>query len=218
MPKKKSFADFIDDCKKVNNHENFDFYGETFDGYNKKMKIKCKVCGDIFARTPANHIHLLHKCGNCSGIKKHTLQSFIEKSSKIHNNKYRYTEAIYVHNKLPIIITCPEHGNFNQRPDDHMKGRGCDKCGGSSNSNTEDFIEKSNKIHDNFYSYDKVTYTRNSKKVIITCPVHGDFLQKPNSHLNGYGCQKCLYKNETKTGKYIKEIFGIDANLSLIHI
>ena len=56
---------------------------------------------------------------------------------------------------------------------------------------TEIFIECAKKIHSNKYDYSKTKYTKAREKVIITCPKHGDFLQTPNSHLNGNGCPKC---------------------------
>lgn len=53
------------------------------------------------------------------------------------------------------------------------------------------FIERSNKIHNYFYNYDKVVYINNCTKVVITCPIHGDFLQSPDAHLTGKKCSKC---------------------------
>jgi len=34
--------------------------------------------------------------------------------------------------------------------------------------------------------------------VIITCHIHGDFLQKPAKHFGGSGCQRCHNKTEGK--------------------
>lgn len=57
--------------------------------------------------------------------------------------------------------------------------------------NYENFIKKSNEIHNSFYSYDKVVYKNTEEKVIITCPNHGDFLQTPHDHSDGHGCPEC---------------------------
>lgn len=59
------------------------------------------------------------------------------------------------------------------------------------NSKFEDFLNKANKVHNNFYSYDKVNYTNARSKIIISCPIHGDFEQLPYNHLMGKGCNKC---------------------------
>ena len=59
------------------------------------------------------------------------------------------------------------------------------------NSNTKDFTEKARKIHGHTYNYDKVNYKNAIEKIIITCSLHGDFLQTPNNHLSRYGCKLC---------------------------
>ena len=55
----------------------------------------------------------------------------------------------------------------------------------------EDFIKRSNTIHNNKYDYSKTIYVKASEKVIITCPIHGDFEQTPNNHFAGKGCPNC---------------------------
>lgn len=66
--------------------------------------------------------------------------------------------------------------------------------------NTVDFVKKANKVHSNKYSYDKTQYVHSQIKIIIVCPIHGDFEQLPANHLHGRGCQKCG-KVEAKTPK-----------------
>ena len=39
----------------------------------------------------------------------------------------------------------------------------------------EEFIQRALLIHNNKYLYDKVNYINTQTKVIITCPIHGDF-------------------------------------------
>ena len=55
----------------------------------------------------------------------------------------------------------------------------------------DEFIEKSRQIHNNKYDYSKCCYVNNRSKVVITCPLHGDFEQLAGNHLAGYGCKKC---------------------------
>lgn len=89
-------------------------------------------------------------------------------------------------------------------PDNLISGkRGCPKCGISRRGQykkltTEDFIQKSNQIHNNYYNYDKTIYELSSQKVIITCPMHGDFEQTPNHHLSGEGCPICKQSSGEK--------------------
>lgn len=75
----------------------------------------------------------------------------------------------------------------------------------------EEFIIKSNLKHNYKYGYEKVEYINNKSKVIITCPVHGDFLQMPKSHyLNGSGCQICYGNNRKTSSDFIE-------NSNIIH-
>lgn len=61
------------------------------------------------------------------------------------------------------------------------------------------FIEDGKLIHNSKYSYDKTIYNGAHIKCIITCPIHGDFEQTPNSHITKkYGCRKCGRDKVTK--------------------
>lgn len=56
---------------------------------------------------------------------------------------------------------------------------------------TAEFIAAARGVHGGKYSYDKASYMGALKKLIITCPIHGDFEQTANSHLQGRECRKC---------------------------
>ncbi len=138
---------------------------------------------------------------------KLTTEQFIERSTITHSDKYIYTKTDYITNKVPVIITCPTHGDFTQVPSHHMNGSECPTCARlkvsqilavKNASNTADFITKATKVHGNTYDYSKVEYINSKTKVTIICPAHGEFTQTPNDHLDGCGCTICKYKN-TKT-------------------
>lgn len=48
-------------------------------------------------------------------------------------------------------------------------------------SPTEIFKQKATNIHNGKFSYEKTLYIHSKKKVIITCPKHGDFEQSKES-------------------------------------
>ena len=125
--------------------------------------------------------------------KRNTIAQFIERAKDKHNDKYDYSKVVYINNKTKIIITCPIHGDFEQRPDKHLKGESCPSCGGSKKITFDEFKDKSKEVHNNKYDYSKVVYTHSKEKVIITCPIHGDFEQRPHNHLRGEGCRSCSY-------------------------
>jgi hypothetical protein len=66
----------------------------------------------------------------------------------------------------------------------------------------DEFIEKAKKVHGDKYNYDNVNYVGSKTPVEIICHKedkngneHGPFLQIPNSHLSGKGCQECRKEN-----------------------
>jgi hypothetical protein len=127
-------------------------------------------------------------CPKCAN-KNVTTKEFIEKSKLIHGDKYDYSKVDYKYSNKDVIIICKIHGDFLQIPNTHLNNHGCSKCAGIAKSNTTEFIENAKLIHGDKYEYFKVDYKNNITKVIITCKVHGDFLQTPKSHLKGHGCQ-----------------------------
>lgn len=59
--------------------------------------------------------------------------------------------------------------------------------------NTQKFIEKSKELFGDKFDYSKVEYQSTKKKVIIICPIHGEFEQSPETHLKSKcGCPKCV--------------------------
>ena len=72
--------------------------------------------------------------------------------------------------------------------------------------NTESFIAEATEIYGDRYDYSKVEYKNRDHRVIIVCPVHGDFQVYAREHLDGKGCPKCE-KGERFLAK-LKEKFG----------
>jgi Zn finger protein HypA/HybF involved in hydrogenase expression len=140
--------------------------------------------------------------------KAFTNKEFIKRAENVHkdindDSLYDYSKSNYIGSKYMVTIICKKCGNeFNQRASHHLNGSGCKKCANKKLSelkisNTDDFIKKSKKIHNNKYSYD-VQYYNNKTKIKIHCNECGnDFKQTPQSHLNGNGCIKCAKKQHS---------------------
>ena len=72
--------------------------------------------------------------------------------------------------------------------------------------NKYEFIEKAKAIHGDKYDYSKVEYKNTGDKVIIRCPIHGDFEKTPMNHLKGQGCPKCSKEQKhSTTEEFIKK-------------
>jgi len=112
-----------------------DLYDYSESVYINKRSPITIICGQhgAFIQKPDNHINGGTGCPTC-GIesrktkRRKTLEQFILEANKIHDNKYTYSLVDYVNTDTHVIITCNEHGNFEQRPHDHLVGNGCPAC------------------------------------------------------------------------------------------
>lgn len=171
-----------------------------------KIQVICKKHGEFLI---SQYHHLKGSgCKICNGGSKYTTEEFIKKAEEIHGNKYDYSLVNYIDKKTPITIICNIHGEFLQKPSDHINFCGCQKCGKAYKRSKEEFIKESSKIHNNFYIYDKIEYINTKHKIIITCPNHGDFEQFPERHLTGQGCPKCNLKSQNKLFEKLKNSFN----------
>jgi len=144
-------------------------------------------------------------------------KNFIARAIKSHGTKYDYSKVVYLGPHVKVTIICPEHGEFEQTPDSHVRNHGCPKCNGGVKINLAAFLLKANKKHNNKYDYSKVTFDKTSEKIKIGCPEHGEFEQTVSNHLFGYGCQACglltRSNNRTKNNEYfIKKSIEVHGN------
>lgn len=157
------------------------------------------------------HINISTKYGICSittqtllNSKDITIKSavnkteyFINRFNDLFGDIFDFSKFVYNSSRTHSTVICKQHGEFKIKPNNLMSGYGCVKCANDKisdkmKSTTDEFISKANIIHDNFYKYDNSVYGENNKsKIIITCPLHGDFSQTISDHLSGYGCKEC---------------------------
>ena len=131
---------------------------------------------------------------------KLTTEEFVEKSKKVHGEKFNYSLVNYINKRTKVKIICKNHGIFEQLPSNHLIGRGCAKCSGKGLT-IKEFIERCQKIHKNTYDYSLVDDTRSFAKIKIICKNHGEFEQSTNNHLAGAGCHKCFLENRIPTNE-----------------
>lgn len=129
---------------------------------------------------------------------KLTTEQFIQKAREVHGDKYDYSLVDYINSSTKVKITCHEHGEFEQVPNNHLQGAGCIKCSRKV-INKEQFVERARKVHGDKYDYSMVEYLEMRNKIKVICPQHGEFEQRAFAHLKGQGCRKCYVKRNTTT-------------------
>jgi hypothetical protein len=203
--------EFLDRFRKVHG-ERYDYSLVEIKGCMEKIDIICPEHG-IFKKTPSKHVSG-QGCPECSRVLKNqeksmTTEDFVKKATEVYGSKYDYSLSKYTRSCIKIKIICPKHGVFEQTPNNHLMGYECMKCSIEQNaenrrSNSEEFIVKAKKVHGDKYDYSKVCYFDNRTKIVIVCPLHGEFIQEPSSHLNDRGCPLCHEsRGERKVALYL---------------
>jgi hypothetical protein len=140
---------------------------------------------------------------------------FIEKAIKVHGDKYDYSKVEYEGSHTKVWIKCPEHGNFEQSPTNHLSGNGCHNCAAKYSrgkyrlTTLDTFLKQAKGIHHEKYDYSKVEWKNTYTKITIICPVHGEFKQIPQNHIRlKCGCRKCgRIITKSKLSKYNTNYF-----------
>lgn len=135
-------------------------------------------------------------------MKKQTHEEFVEKMTTI-NPSIEITSK-YLSDRERVFCKCSICGYEWSDTASHLKqGRGCGNCLKLKRrqKNAENFFAEAKKIHSDNYDYSKFEYVNSQTKGIIICPIHGEFLQVPNSHINGRGCPLCAGNNYKRTSE-----------------
>lgn len=148
-------------------------------------------------------------------MKRLSKEEFIQRSVKVHGNRYDYSNVVYVNAHTNVEIICEKHGPFWQEPSNHMKGWGCLRCNKVEKRRlgVDEFIVRSKSIHGNKYDYSKVIYVNNKTPVEIICSQHGSFWQRPEKHLIGHICPFCCKNFKDTTKSFIEKARKVHGSL-----
>ena len=224
MAKKITNEEYIQKLKSIHG-DSYDYSKVKYINKNTKVCITCPIHGDFFIY-PMNMLKGVG-CVQCFNENKRieTIKKNIEKCKQIYNNYYDYSLVNFTE-KDKIDIICPKHGIFTQNLKDHINGHKCPKCSYEELSENkkrkysyEELVNDGTKIHNGKYSYPQQEIKYFYDDCIITCPIHGDFKQKINNHINdSYGCPKCALDSLHKSKKYsindIKLLLNDKTNIS----
>jgi len=189
----KTTDEFITQSRKIWN----DKYDYSLTKYvNARTKVKIIHNDIVYEQWPNSHLQGYPVEGFLNQ------DIFIEKAIQKWGKKYDYSLVNFknANTKVKILL----NGSiYNQTPHNHLK-YAPERI---NRKTTDEFIIDSNLIHDSKFNYDKSHYVKTDVKLIITCPVHGDFEQTPNSHLNGRGCPSCSEsKGEKEIARFLNKM------------
>ena len=213
------FKTFLSKANKV--HKNKYTYIESSYTTNKgPIEIICPFHGK-FVLTVRQHVEGNYPkgCPKCPKLyplpnRAMSTEEFIVKARTRHGDKYSYAKSQYVTATKSILITCPIHGDFEQRANQHLYGNGCPACareatlfkvgGRLTEEELKSALTKDSNKH---IEIDFSTYTGWEKKTLkCVCPEHGEFTASPkNFHHRVHGCIDCTENlNSHSRSNYVK--------------
>ena len=173
---KTSQKEYMDKCNKVYNNK-YDYSLLKYENNKTKVLIICPYHG-LFEQEASSHSKG-YGCSKCSrdnkeNLHKNRFKKFVEKSNKIHGNKYDYSKVNFKGGGVAVDIICKYHGVFTQKPENHLKGKGCSVCASVKNLNRSGKSEGYLYLIE-FKDYLKVGISTNINKRVCTLKwAHGD--------------------------------------------
>ena len=126
MHKSKSHEQYIKDIEERHG-DLYDFSKVIYTRSDEKIDIICRKHG-IFKQV-AGDFRQGGGCKQCAiENSRSNTEEFIEKAIKIHGDAFDYNKVFYFNTITPVTITCKKHGDFEQLPNGHLNGNGCNKC------------------------------------------------------------------------------------------
>lgn len=129
--------DFIK--KAIEKHGNkYDYSRVEYKGTEVPVEIICPIHGSFWQRLHAHSGSQKRGCPECwkqdhPSLQPKKIETFIKDARAVHGDKYNYDKVVYINNKVPVVVTCPEHGDFSVKPNNHLTGKsGCPMCSTSA--------------------------------------------------------------------------------------
>lgn len=183
----------------------YDYSQAVYRGARSRVTLICRLHG------PFEQLAGCHTsgkgCPECAkvliGRKRRTTQEeFLSRAKELHSGKYSYEYAVYRTVHKNVTITCPAHGEFEQRPSVHLKGGGCPICAGRGLTDDQ-WISRAKETHGERYDYSETSYAGAQKKSRFICRDHGPFWQRMIEHIGGQGCPACPQKRHLPAFVYV---------------
>lgn len=212
--KKLTTEEFIRRAKEVHG-DKYDYSLVNLNSSHDTIKIICKKHG-VFEKQVWSHLNGqgCPKCSKENFASKVRIgkEEIIKRCKETHGDTYRYdlVDTNKVSDRIKII--CEKHGVFEQFAFHHINGNGCPVCATENKARKlsltqEEFIKRAKEIHNGFYTYEKTVFVTTKKKVIVTCPKHGDFETIAANHLKGGGCPHCARERNAVACRNTQEDF-----------
>lgn len=127
-PRKKTNSEFLQEANTI--HNNRYEYLTNWDGWEGKIKMRCKFCYYEFSQQGGSHLQGVG-CPQCGGRMKKTTEEFIESAKDRRDDceDYDFSLVDYQSSGTHVILIHKPCGKtIKQTPDNFLQGYGCKRC------------------------------------------------------------------------------------------
>ena len=189
-----------------NNYYTYDNY--VYSDSNTSSFITCPIHGD-FLMSFSNHSHKTKPqgCKKCTFLLNR--EKLIERSNKLHNNKYDYSlinKEIKSTEKIKII--CPKHGVFELKASKHYtEGQGCKKCSQLGCPKLDDQVYINRLLNYKYEIKSELVDLKSTKELEVICKKHGVFHISVAHAVENRGCPTCAIEYRKNNLTFSKKNF-----------
>lgn len=213
--KKRSYSqeEYLEKLKEVCG-DKFDTSRLKYVRNDVKITLGCKTdpTHGFFEISPVEALRG-HGCHKCGGNYKMTNDEYITKIKLVHGDRYDLSLVDFKGSRYPVKAICKDHGEFEMRADNFVKGSNCPRCGRvitgqKTKSDIEEFRERSDNLYGDIYDTSESIYLGSNLSITVFCRKHGYFNTIPARFLSGDGCYKCgREKHAISLSKSLRELF-----------
>lgn len=188
--------------------ERYSYVDEQWVGMAGNVVYDCPDHGRIVQKA-FDHLNKggCRQCGRRKGAlaRISSLENFIEKARRTHGERYLYLHPMPDMADEPIVVTCPDHGEFRIIRNRHINGGLCPGCKVHKRRGQDEFVADAISVHRDAFTYEKAEFAGMTTRVVVTCRVHGDFSIIPASLiLRGSGCSRCAGLHKKTTDEFVE--------------
>lgn len=127
-----SLEEFLKRAKEQHG-DRYDYSEVEYNNRDSKITVVCPEHGPFKVRL-AGHLGGVgctlcdYLAGKNNGSTQITTEQFVEKARSVHGDLYSYENTVYNKSTNKVVVTCSIHGDFEQFPNNHLRGMKCLKC------------------------------------------------------------------------------------------
>ena len=173
-------------CQRLANHNPNVQTLEPYLGADKKIKVRCLLCGNEWHAKPFD-LSRGHGCPACGGNQKKNHGQFVAELARINPNIEILDE--YTNSRGKIRCRCLVCGSeWEPIPNNLLRGASCPIC--SKGKTAARFTEEMRAVNPTIQLHDP--YVRSKEKIKCKCLICGHtWAATPNNLLRGSGCPNC---------------------------